>query len=187
MSRIGKRPIPLPPKVAVTIAGQEVTVKGPKGELKRLLPKTVEVLQEENTLIVNRVNESRPARQQHGLFRTLVANMVEGVSTGFQRRLEIQGVGYRANLSGANATLTVGYSHTVDIVPPEGVTLEVEDASGKKVNQGLFVVVNGIDKEIVGNLAAKIRGVRPPEVYKGKGIRYLGEFVRRKAGKTGKK
>jgi large subunit ribosomal protein L6 len=187
MSRIGKRPIPLPPKVAVTIAGQEVTVKGPKGELKRLLPKTVEVLQEENTLIVNRVNESRPARQQHGLFRTLVANMVEGVSTGFQRRLEIQGVGYRANLSGANVTLTVGYSHTVDIVPPEGVTLEVEDASGKKVNQGLFVVVNGIDKEIVGNLAAKIRGVRPPEVYKGKGIRYLGEFVRRKAGKTGKK
>ncbi|MCX5936354.1 MAG: 50S ribosomal protein L6 [Pseudanabaena sp. LacPavin_0818_WC45_MAG_42_6] len=175
MSRIGKRPIPLPPKVAVSIVGQEVTVKGPKGELKRVLPNTVEILQEESNLIVNRANESRPAKQQHGLFRTLVANMVEGVSTGFQRKLEIQGVGYRANLNGSNIVLTVGYSHTVDIIPPEGVSLGVEDATGKKV------------KEIVGNLAAKIRAVRPPEVYKGKGIRYLGEFVRRKAGKTGKK
>ncbi len=187
MSRIGKRPIPLPPKVAVSIAGQEVTVKGPKGELKRVLPNTVEVLQEENTLIVNRVNESRPARQQHGLFRTLVANMVEGVSTGFKRKLEIQGVGYRANLNGSNIVLTVGYSHTVDIVPPSGISLAVEDAAGKKVPQGTFIVVEGIDKEVVGNLAAKIRAVRPPEVYKGKGIRYFGEFVRRKAGKTGKK
>ncbi|MFN9062533.1 MAG: 50S ribosomal protein L6, partial [Pseudanabaena sp.] len=112
---------------------------------------------------------------------------VEGVSTGFQRKLEIQGVGYRANLSGSNIVLTVGYSHTVDIIPPEGVSLGVEDATGKKVPQGTFIVVEGIDKEIVGNLAAKIRAVRPPEVYKGKGIRYLGEFVRRKAGKTGKK
>jgi large subunit ribosomal protein L6 len=113
--------------------------------------------------------------------------MVEGVSTGFQRKLEIQGVGYRANLNGSNIVLTVGYSHTVDIVPPVGVSLGVEDAAGKKVPQGTFIVVEGIDKEIVGNLAAKIRAVRPPEVYKGKGIRYLGEFVRRKAGKTGKK
>jgi len=135
MSRIGKRPIPLPPKVAVSIAGQEVTVKGPKGELKRLLPNTVEVVQQENNLIVNRVNESRP----------------------------------------------------VDIAPPAGISLAVEDASGKKVPQGTFIVVEGIDKEVVGNLAAKIRAVRPPEVYKGKGIRYFGEFVRRKAGKTGKK
>ena len=113
--------------------------------------------------------------------------MVEGVSTGFQRKLEIQGVGYRANLNGSNIVLTVGYSHTVDIVPPVGVSLAVEDATGKKVPQGTFIVVEGIDKEIVGNLAAKIRAVRPPEVYKGKGIRYFGEFVRRKAGKTGKK
>ncbi|NUN63539.1 50S ribosomal protein L6 [Pseudanabaena biceps] len=187
MSRIGKRPIPLPPKVAVTIAGQEVTVKGPKGELKRVLPATVEILQEESNLIVNRANESRSARQQHGLFRTLVANMVEGVSTGFKRRLEIQGVGYRANKTGNNIVLTVGYSHTVDIVPPDGISLDVEDAAGKQVPQGTFISVNGIDKEIVGNLAAKIRAVRPPEVYKGKGIRYFGEFVRRKAGKTGKK
>ena len=187
MSRIGKRPIPLPPKVAVSIVGQEVTVKGPKGELKRVLPNTVQILQEESNLIVNRANESRPARQQHGLFRTLVANMVEGVSTGFQRKLEIQGVGYRANLNGSNIVLTVGYSHTVDIIPPTGVSLGVEDATGKKVPQGTFIVVEGIDKEVVGNLAAKIRAVRPPEVYKGKGIRYLGEFVRRKAGKTGKK
>ncbi len=187
MSRIGKRPIPLPPKVAVSILGQEVTVKGPKGELKRLLPITVKVLQEESNLVVNPTSDSRPARQQHGLFRTLVANMVEGVSNGFERRLEIQGVGYRANMTGSNIVLTVGYSHTVDIVPPEGVSLGVEDAAGKKVNQGTFIVINGIDKEVVGNLAAKIRAVRPPEVYKGKGIRYLGEFVRRKAGKTGKK
>ena len=187
MSRIGKRPIPLPPKVAVSIVGQEVTVKGPKGELKRVLPNTVEILQQESNLIVNRANESRPAKQQHGLFRTLVANMVEGVSTGFRRKLEIQGVGYRANLNGSNIVLTVGYSHTVDIIPPTGVSLAVEDASGKKVPQGTFIVVEGIDKEIVGNLAAKIRAVRPPEVYKGKGIRYFGEFVRRKAGKTGKK
>jgi large subunit ribosomal protein L6 len=113
--------------------------------------------------------------------------MVEGVSTGFKRRLEIQGVGYRANKSGNNIVLTVGYSHTVDIVPPEGISLDVEDATGKQVAQGTFISVNGIDKEIVGNLAAKIRAVRPPEVYKGKGIRYFGEFVRRKAGKTGKK
>jgi large subunit ribosomal protein L6 len=187
MSRIGKRPIPLPPKVAVSIAGQEVTVKGPKGELKRVLPPTVEVRQEESNLVVDRVNESRPARQQHGLCRTLVANMVEGVSNGFQRKLEIQGVGYRANLTGSNIVLTVGYSHTVDIVPPAGISLGVEDASGKKVPQGTFIVVEGIDKEVVGNLAAKIRAVRPPEVYKGKGIRYVGEYVRRKAGKTGKK
>ena len=187
MSRIGKRPIPLPPKVAVSIVGQEVTVKGPKGELKRVLPNTVEILQEESNLIVNRANESRPAKQQHGLFRTLVANMVEGVSTGFQRKLEIQGVGYRANLNGSNIVLTVGYSHTVDIVPPVGVSLGVEDAAGKKVPQGTFIVVEGIEGVFFSADYVSITKVRPPEVYKGKGIRYLGEFVRRKAGKTGKK
>jgi large subunit ribosomal protein L6 len=179
MSRIGKRPIPIPSKVTVTIAGQHVTVKGPKGELQRTLPNQVEIVQDKDDLQVNRCNESRPARQLHGLCRTLVANMVEGVSTGFQRRLEIQGVGYRAQVQGSTLVLNVGYSNPVPIEAPEGIQLAVEGNTN--------VVVSGIDKEIVGNTAAKIRSVRPPEVYKGKGIRYAGEVVRRKAGKTGKK
>jgi large subunit ribosomal protein L6 len=179
MSRIGKRPITIPPKVEVTINGQQVTVKGPKGELSRVLPPEVLVEQQENTLLVNRRNESRPARERHGLCRTLVANMVEGVSTGFTRRLEIQGVGYRAQEQGSNIVLNMGYSHPVVIEPPTGLQLKVEN--------NLNIIVSGIDKEAVGNLAAKIRAVRPPEVYKGKGIRYAGEFVRRKAGKAGKK
>jgi large subunit ribosomal protein L6 len=179
MSRIGKRPIPIPNKVTVTIAGQHVTVKGPKGELQRTLPSHVEIVQEKDDLQVNRCNESRPARQLHGLCRTLVANMVEGVSTGFQRRLEIQGVGYRAQVQGNTLVLNVGYSNPVPIEAPSGIQLAVEGTTN--------VIVSGIDKEIVGNTAAKIRSVRPPEVYKGKGIRYAGEVVRRKAGKTGKK
>ncbi len=179
MSRIGKRPIPVPNNVTVTITNQQVAVKGPKGELSRVLPNEVEVLQEEGTLLVNRRNESRAARQRHGLCRTLVANMVEGVSQGFQRRLEIQGVGYRAQVQGRNLVLSVGYSHPVQIEPPEGVQLAVENNTN--------VIVSGINKEIVGNIAARIRSVRPPEPYKGKGIRYAGEVVRRKAGKAGKK
>jgi large subunit ribosomal protein L6 len=179
MSRIGKRPIPIPQKVTVTIDGQEVAVKGPKGELSRVLPAEVEVVQEDNSLLVNRRNESRTARQRHGLCRTLVANMVEGVSQGFQKRLEIQGVGYRAQVQGRNLVLNVGYSHQVQIEPPEGIQLAVENNTN--------VIVTGIDKEVVGNIAAKIRATRPPEPYKGKGIRYSGEAVRRKAGKAGKK
>ncbi|MBD1869101.1 50S ribosomal protein L6 [Oculatella sp. FACHB-28] len=179
MSRIGKRPIPLPAKVTVTIAGQQVAVKGPKGELSRILPAEVEVSQEGETLLVKRRNDSRVARQRHGLSRTLVANMVEGVSQGFQRRLEIQGVGYRAQVQGRNLTLNVGYSNPVQIAPPEGIQLAVENNTN--------VLISGIDKEIVGNIAAQIRAVRPPEPYKGKGIRYAGEMVRRKAGKAGKK
>ncbi|MGF1495803.1 MAG: 50S ribosomal protein L6 [Elainellaceae cyanobacterium] len=179
MSRIGKRPIPVPPKVTVTINGQHVAVKGPKGELARTLPPEVEVLQEGDTIVVNRRNESRPARQRHGLCRTLVANMVEGVSQGFQKRLEIQGVGYRAQVQGKNLILNVGYSNPVQIEPPEGIQFAVEANTN--------VMVSGIDKEIVGNVAARVRGVRPPEPYKGKGIRYAGEMVRRKAGKAGKK
>ncbi len=179
MSRIGKRPIPIPNKVTVTIAGQHVTVKGPKGELQRTLPSQVEIVQDKDDLQVNRCNESRPARQLHGLCRTLVANMVEGVSDGFQRRLEIQGVGYRAQVQGTTLVLNVGYSNPVPIEAPNGIQLAVEGTTN--------VIVSGIDKEIVGNTAAKIRSVRPPEVYKGKGIRYAGEVVRRKAGKTGKK
>ncbi|HEY9624836.1 MAG TPA: 50S ribosomal protein L6 [Crinalium sp.] len=179
MSRIGKRSISIPQKVTVTITGQHVAVKGPKGELARTLPPEVEVVQEGDSIQVNRRNDSRTARQRHGLCRTLVANMVEGVAQGFQRRLEIQGVGYRAQVQGRNLNLTVGYSHPVQIVPPDGIQFAVENNTN--------VLVSGIDKEIVGNIAAQIRAVRPPEPYKGKGIRYAGEVIRRKAGKAGKK
>jgi large subunit ribosomal protein L6 len=179
MSRIGKRPIPIPQKVTVTVDGQHVAVKGPKGELSRTLPAEVEIVQEDGTIFVNRRNDSRVARQRHGLSRTLVANMVEGVSNGFQKRLEIQGVGYRAQVQGRNLVLNVGYSHQVQIEPPQGIQVAVENNTN--------VIVSGIDKELVGNLSARIRAVRPPEPYKGKGIRYAGEFVRRKAGKAGKK
>ncbi|MBH8555757.1 50S ribosomal protein L6 [Nostocaceae cyanobacterium CENA357] len=178
MSRIGKRPITIPAKVQVAIDGTKVVVKGPKGELSRDLPINVTVSQEGEILQVNRRDESRTSRQLHGLSRTLVANMVEGVSQGFQRRLEIQGVGYRAQVQGRNLVLNMGYSHQVQIVPPEGIQFAVEGTTN--------VIVSGYDKEIVGNTAAKIRDVRPPEPYKGKGIRYAGEVVRRKAGKTGK-
>jgi large subunit ribosomal protein L6 len=179
MSRIGKRPIDIPDKVTVTIEGQYVAVKGPKGELSRTLPEQVKVEQEGSTLRVLRRDESRVARQRHGLSRTLVANMVEGVSKGFEKRLAIQGVGYRAQVQGRNLILNVGYSKPVEIVPPEGIQVAVEG----NVN----VIVSGINKEIVGNTAAQIRSIRPPEVYKGKGIRYANEVVRRKAGKAGKK
>lgn len=179
MSRIGKRPINIPGKVTVTIDGQNVIVKGPKGELSRVLPAEVTVEQEGEAILVKRRNESRPARQRHGLSRTLVANMVDGVDQGFQKRLEIQGVGYRAQVQGRNLILNVGYSKPVEITPPEGIQVAVENNTN--------VIVSGIDKEIVGNTAARIRDVRPPEPYKGKGIRYAGEVVRRKAGKAGKK
>ncbi|MBE9054748.1 MULTISPECIES: 50S ribosomal protein L6 [Sphaerospermopsis] len=179
MSRIGKRPITVPAKVQVAIDGTKVVVKGPKGELSRDLPANVIVSQEGETLLVTRRDETRTSRQMHGLSRTLVANMVEGVSQGFQRRLEIQGVGYRAQVQGRNLVLNIGYSHQVQIEPPDGVQFAVENNTN--------VIVSGYDKEVVGNTAAKIRAVRPPEPYKGKGIRYAGEVVRRKAGKTGGK
>lgn len=179
MSRIGKRPITIPAKVTVTVDGQQVVVKGPKGELSRVLPAGVTIETEGDTVNVNRVNDSRMARERHGLCRTLVANMVEGVSNGFSRRLEIQGVGYRAAVQGKNLNMNMGYSHPVLIEPPDGIQFQVENNTN--------VIVTGIDKEIVGNTAAKIRSVRPPEPYKGKGIRYQGEVVRRKVGKTGGK
>jgi large subunit ribosomal protein L6 len=179
MSRIGKRPIPIPNKVTIEIDGQHVAVTGPKGNLARTLPDKVTVEQDSDTLNVLRQDESRVARQRHGLCRTLVANMVEGVSQGFEKRLSIQGVGYRAQAQGSKLTLNVGYSKPVEIIMPQSIQVAVENNTQ--------VIVSGIDKEEVGNIAAKIRAVRPPEPYKGKGIRYLGEFVRRKAGKTGKK
>ncbi|EAW38760.1 50S ribosomal protein L6 [Lyngbya sp. PCC 8106] len=178
MSRIGKRPIPIPPKVTFTIEGQHIIVKGPKGELSRVLPEKVILEQDGDTLLVKRRDESRVARQLHGLSRTLVANMVDGVSKGFEKRLEIQGVGYRAQVQGKNLILNVGYSKPVEMNPPQGITVAVENNTN--------VIISGIDKEVVGNIAAQIRAVRPPEPYKGKGIRYAGEQVRRKAGKAGK-
>ena len=179
MSRIGKRPIPIPAKVSITIDGQHVQVKGPKGELSRTLPTGVKVVQEGDSILVQRENESRLARERHGLCRTLVANMVEGVANGYQKRLEIQGIGYRAQVQGKNLNMSLGYSHPVIFEPPEGIEFAVENNTN--------VIVSGIDKELVGNMAARIRASRPPEPYKGKGVRYAGEYIRRKAGKAGKK
>jgi len=179
MSRIGKAPISVPDKVTVSLNGLAVTVKGPKGELSRTLPDGVSISQEGGTLQVSPVNESRRSRERHGLSRTLVANMVEGVSQGFTRKLEIVGVGYRASVQGTMLVVSAGYSHPVEMVPPEGVTFTVENNT--------TVFVSGPDKELVGNEAAKVRAIRPPEPYKGKGIKYEGEKILRKAGKTGKK
>ena len=178
MSRIGKQPVPVPKGVTVTIDGQMVTVKGAKGELSRELPPEIAFVQEGEEIVVTRRNESRNARQRHGLVRTLIANMVEGVSNGYQKKLEIQGVGYRASLQGQKLVMALGYSHPVEFDPPEGIQFGVEGNTN--------VTVTGIDKEIVGNTAARVRAARPPEPYKGKGVRYAGERVRRKAGKAGK-
>ncbi|ELR98822.1 50S ribosomal protein L6 [Gloeocapsa sp. PCC 73106] len=180
MSRIGKRPISLPQKVTVEINGQHIAVKGSKGTLERIIPAGVRVEHEGETLKVVPENASRTARERHGLVRTLVANMVEGVANGFQKRLQIQGVGYRAQAQGSQLTLNVGYSKPVEMTMPPGIKVAVEEKNTE-------IVIDGIDKELVGNIAATIRAVRPPEVYKGKGIRYKGESVRRKAGKTSKK
>jgi large subunit ribosomal protein L6 len=179
MSRIGKKPIAIPPKVAVTIDELSVSVKGPKGELHRVFPSGVVIAQSGTEVTVSRANESRTARQRHGLCRTLLSNMVDGVSQGFEKKLEIQGVGYRAQSQGKKLVLNVGYSKPVEIDPPQGIEVVVEGNTN--------LTVKGIDKELVGNTAAQIRQVRPPEVYKGKGIRYVGEVVRKKAGKSGKK
>ncbi|EAQ68557.1 50S ribosomal protein L6 [Synechococcus sp. RS9909] len=179
MSRIGKSPIPIPDKVSVSLDGLAVTVKGPKGELKRTLPDGVTISQVENTLVVAPSSEKRKSRERHGLCRTLVANMVEGVSTGFTKKLEIVGVGNRAQVKGKTLVVSAGYSHPIEMVPPEGITFAVENNTN--------VTVSGSDKELVGNEAAKIRAIRPPEPYKGKGIKYAGERILRKAGKSGKK
>ena len=179
MSRIGKLPIPIPEKVSAQISGQHITIKGPKGTLEREIPEPIEVKQEGDTIIVRPTDNSRIGRQRYGLCRTMVANMVDGVSQGFQKRLLIQGVGYRAQAQGKKLTLNVGYSKPVEMEMPEGIDVAVE-------NRNVEVVVSGINKEVVGNVAARIRAVRPPEPYKGKGIRYFDEQIRRKAGKTGK-
>jgi large subunit ribosomal protein L6 len=175
MSRIGKRPIEVPAGVIVSVDTGRVTVSGPKGELRQVVPTRMEIAHEEGTITVTRPTERGEDRALHGLTRTLIANMVEGVTTGFEKRLEIQGVGYRAAMAGTDLELQVGYSHTVKVKPREGISFEVPVPTQ--------VVVRGIDKQVVGQTAAEIRKVRPPEPYKGKGIRYEGEFVRRKVGK----
>jgi large subunit ribosomal protein L6 len=178
MSRIGRLPITVPSGVDVTIDGRNVTVKGPKGTLSRSLHPDITVSREDGTLVVTRPTEQKTHKQLHGLTRTLVNNMVVGVTDGYRKGIEITGVGYRAALSGRKLTLNLGYSHPIEIEPPEGISFEVETPTR--------LAVVGIDKELVGEIAAKVRSTRKPEPYKGKGVRYAGEYVRRKAGKAGK-
>ncbi len=179
MSRIGKLPVAVPSGVDVKIGEGEVTVKGPKGELRQhILHNVVTVSFADGNVTVERKGDAKPHRSAHGLTRTLIANMVEGVSKGFRKSLEIQGVGYRAAKAGENLNLTLGYSHPVVFTPPQGISLSVEGTN--KVH------VDGIDKQMVGQVASEIRSLRPPEPYKGKGVRYAGEVVRKKLGKAGK-
>ena len=180
MSRIGKAPITVPAGVYVTVDGRTISVKGPKGTLERQIPGTITVSQDGDTLTVERPNDENKVKAMHGLTRSLVNNMVIGVTEGFKKNLEIVGVGYRAEAQGPNALrLNLGFSHPVDVKAPEGITFEVPVQTQ--------VVVVGIDKEVVGQVAADIRSIRKPEPYKGKGVRYAGERVLRKAGKAGKK
>ena len=177
MSRIGKKPIAVPAGVEVKIDGHTVTVKGPKGTLSRKLNPAIDVKVEDGQVNVIRPNDEKESRSLHGLCRTLVNNMVVGVTQGFEKKLEIQGVGYNAQMQGRNLKLALGFSHPVIITPPEGITLSTPSS--------VIIVVSGADKELVGQVASEIRNWRRPEPYKGKGIRYSGEHVRRKAGKTG--
>ena len=178
MSRIGRLPIPVPSGVDVTIDGRRVTVKGPKGELTRELHPDMTVRREDDSIVVSRPTEQKTHKQLHGLTRTLVNNMVIGVTDGYRKGLEITGVGYRAVKVGEKLQLSLGYSHQIEIEPPNGITFELENPTR--------VAVVGIDKELVGEIAAKVRSTRKPEPYKGKGVRYAGEQIRRKAGKAGK-
>lgn len=178
MSRVGKAPIPVPPGVSVTIEGSQVTVKGPRGELSRSFNADMTITQDGDIITVTRPSDERQHRSLHGLTRTLIANMVEGVTNGFERALDIVGVGYRAEQRGEKLVLNIGFSHQVEVTPLPGVTLSMEGNNRMKVF--------GINKEDVGEMAARIRRIRPPDAYKGKGIRYGGEVVRLKPGKAGK-
>jgi large subunit ribosomal protein L6 len=179
MSRIGKAPIPVPSGVDVTVSGGTITVKGPKGTLSRTLPDPITVRQEGDELLVERPNDERQSRARHGLVRSLVNNMVVGVTAGYTKELEIVGVGYRATAAGPNRLdLALGFSHPVNVDAPEGITFEVPAPTR--------ILVSGIDKEAVGQVAADIRKIRKPEPYKGKGVRYAGERIIRKAGKAAK-
>ncbi|MDX6630595.1 MAG: large subunit ribosomal protein [Gaiellales bacterium] len=178
MSRIGRLPIPVPAGVEVTIEGLHVAVKGPRGELSRDVAPELRLVRDGETIVVERPGDDKRSRQLHGLTRTLVSNMVTGVTTGYRKGLEITGVGYRAQLVGRKLQLNLGYSHPIEIEPPAGIAFEVENPTR--------LAVTGIDKELVGHVAARVRAQRKPEPYKGKGVRYTGEVIRRKAGKAGK-
>ncbi len=179
MSRVGKQPIEIPSGVTVVVDDNNlVTVKGPKGELKQEIHPDIKVNIEENIIKVERPSDKKDHRSLHGLSRALINNMIEGVLKGYEKKLEIVGVGYRANKKGKTLNLQLGFSHPVDMEDPEGITTETPSQTE--------IIVKGIDKQLVGNYAAKIRDLRPPEPYKGKGIRYAGEYVRRKEGKAGK-
>jgi len=178
MSRIGRLPVTVPTGVDVTISGRQVTVKGPKGQLSMELAEPIEIAQNDGVLTVTRPNDEGRVRALHGLSRTLVANMVTGVTEGYSKTLEIAGVGYRVQARGSGVEFSLGYSHPVPVTPPDGVTLRVETPTR--------LVVEGIDKQQVGEVAANIRKLRKPDPYKGKGVRYAGEQIRRKVGKAGK-
>jgi large subunit ribosomal protein L6 len=178
MSRIGRLPITVPAGVDIAVDGSHIVVKGPKGTLERDVAPQLTIVREDGVLRVTRPDDSKTSRELHGLTRTLVDNMVTGVTTGYRKGLEITGVGYRAQLVGRKLQLALGYSHPIEIDPPEGIAFEVETPTR--------LAVTGIDKEMVGLIAARVRATRKPEPYKGKGVRYAGEVVRRKAGKAGK-
>ena|SRR5690625_774879 len=178
MSRIGKLPVPVPAGVEVNIDGQTIHVKGPKGSLSYTAPELVELTQDDGAINVDRVDDTRDARSQHGLARTLVNNLIVGVTEGYERKLEIMGTGYRVMAKGDTLEFTLGYSHPVTLTAPEGITFNVESPTQ--------LSVTGIDKQLVGEVAANIRKLRSPEPYKGKGVRYEGEVIRRKVGKAGK-
>jgi large subunit ribosomal protein L6 len=179
MSRVGKLPIEIPQGVEVELKGTFVRVKGPKGEMSHTFPPVVDIVQDDGIITVKPTSEEKFSRSMHGTTRAVIQNMVTGVSEGFEKFLEIHGVGYRAELQGKNMIINVGYSHPVEVVPPDGITFEVLERNN-------LIKVTGYDKQVVGQISAEIRKIRPPEPYKGKGIRYQGEYVRRKPGKAGK-
>lgn len=179
MSRIGRKPIALPPGVEIKVEDRVMTVKGPKGELSQAVPEDISIDQQDGEILVTRPSDAKRHRAMHGLTRALLANMVTGVTAGFEKKLEMVGVGYRAQMQGSKLVLNLGFSHPVEIEPPAGIDFEVPAVTR--------ITVKGIDKQLVGNTAADIRALRKPEPYKGKGLRYENEVVRRKAGKTGAK
>lgn len=179
MSRIGKKPISLPAGVKVTVDGNTITVQGSKGTLVQELPEGITITQEDNQVQVQRANDNKQQRAYHGLSRALIANMVEGVTNGFEKKLELVGVGYRAQMQGKKLVISIGFSHPVEVDAPEGIEFEVPAPTR--------ITIKGINKQLVGNTAAHIRAIRKPEPYKGKGIKYEHEFIRRKAGKAGGK
>jgi large subunit ribosomal protein L6 len=179
MSRVGRSPVAVPQGVDIEVKGTHIRVKGPKGEMSHIFPPVVTIEMEDGQIVVKRQSDEKFHRSMHGTARAVIQNMVTGVSDGFEKFLEIQGVGYRAEMQGKNLIVNVGYSHPVEVVPPEGIEFEVLERNN-------IIRVAGYDKQVVGQTAAEIREIRPPEPYKGKGIRYRGEYVRRKAGKAGK-